>query len=183
VSQFIEKINPVSVWDLGANLGIFSRIASDKGIPTVAFDVDHNAIEKNYLDCVSRHDTFLLPLLLDLTNPSPGIGWRNKERMSLVERGSVDMVLALALIHHLAITNNLPFEEIAGFLNQICNWLIIEFIPKNDDQVKRLLSTREDIFSKYNQQNFEKGFSKYFSIKSSIKIKDSDRALYLMQKE
>ncbi|GAI82895.1 unnamed protein product, partial [marine sediment metagenome] len=108
VAEFLDKINPKSVWDLGANVGIFSRIASDKGIQTISFDIDPAAVEKNYLECVERNETNILPLLLDLTNPSPGIGWENQERTSLLERGSADTVLALALIHHLAISNNLP---------------------------------------------------------------------------
>jgi len=103
--------------------------------------------------------------------------------MSLLERGSADTVFALALIHHLAISNNLPFDKIAHFFEKICNSLIIEFVHKKDSQVQRLLSTREDIFFNYNQQVFECAFKKYFSIQDCIKIKDSQRLLYLMEKK
>jgi len=182
VAEFLDRLNPRTVWDLGANVGIFSRFASDKGIQTISFDVDAAAVEKNYLECIARGDTNILPLLLDLTNPSSGIGWRNRERMSLEERGPADTVLALALIHHLAIVNNLPLAKIAEFLSDICTSLIIEFVPKNDTQVQRLLSTREDIFSEYTQAAFELELERYFTIESCVKIEDSERTLYLMRK-
>ena len=182
VSEFLDKVNPRIVWDLGANVGMFSRIASDKGIQTISFDIDPAAVERNYLECVRKDETNILPLLLDLSNPSPNIGWENEERMSLFERGPADTVFALALIHHLAISNNLPLNRIATLLSKICNSLIIEFVPKNDSQVQRLLSTREDIFPDYTQQVFEAEFCKYFTVEGSVRIRDSERTLYLMQK-
>jgi hypothetical protein len=120
--------------------------------------------------------------VLDLTNPSPSIGWHNEERDSLLKRGPVDAVMALALIHHLAISNNLPFAKIADSFAGICDRLIIEFVPKSDSQVQRLLSTREDIFVEYNQQAFEDTFSGYFRIERCVKIRDTRRALYMMEK-
>jgi hypothetical protein len=182
VAEFFDRIKPVNVWDLGANVGVFSRLASDREIPTISFDIDLAAVEKNYLDCVRKGEPHILPLVLDLTNPSPGIGWDNKERMSLMERGPADAVLALALIHHLAIANNLPLGHIAQFLAKICHSLIIEFVPKTDSQVQRLLSTRGDIFPDYVQQAFEKEFSRYFAIEDSANIRDSQRILYLMRR-
>ncbi len=182
ITEFLDKINPKTVWDLGANVGIFSRIASTRGIQTISFDIDPVAVEKNYLECVENRELNILPLLLDLTNPSPSIGWENQERMSILERGLADTVFALALIHHLAISNNLPLYKIANFFGKICNSLIIEFIPKSDSQVQRLLSTREDIFTDYTQQAFENEFGKYFTIQNFVKIKDSERILYLMIK-
>jgi len=183
VSEFLSIANPEAVWDLGANLGIFSRIAGNIGIPTISFDIDPAAVEKNYLYSRKKGDKDILPLLLDLTNPSPGIGWAHDERMSLMERGPVDMLMALALIHHLAISNNLPLASIAKYFNRISNWLIIEFVPKSDSQVKKLLTTREDIFPDYTIDAFEKSFLKYFSIHSSKQIAGSERKLYLMKRE
>ena len=183
VAEFLDKVNPKNVWDFGANTGIFSRIASSKGIQTISFDNDPAACEKNYLESTKNNETNILPLLLDLTNPSPAIGWENQERASLFERGPADMVFALALIHHLAISNNLPFSKIADFFNKICNSLIIEFIPKEDSQVKRLLATREDIFDLYTQKSFEEEFKKYFTIQRSLNILNSKRTLYLMTKK
>ena len=183
VAEFLNQIRPKSVWDLGANDGLFSRIASDRGITTISFDIDPAAVEKNYLRCVEKKESSILPLLLDLTNPSPGIGWQNRERLSLQKRGPADTVFALALIHHLAISNNLPFNKIADFFEKICSSLIIEFVPKTDSQVKRLLSTRKDIFPDYKQQIFEDEFNRYFTIRSSVKIKNSERTLYLMYRK
>jgi len=180
VSSFLDKIKPGIVWDLGANTGFFSRIASDKDIFTVSFDIDPMCVEINYQTVFKNRTNNILPLLIDLTNPIPGIGWENNERDSFIKRGPADTILALALIHHLAISNNLPFDKIAKFLRKICNSLIIEFIPKSDIKVKRLLSMREDIFSEYTQRNFEEKFDKYFKIKASAKIKNSERILYLM---
>jgi len=179
----LKKTKTRLLWDLGANDGLFSRIASGQKILTISFDADYAAVEKNYLRSIKNNETFILPLILDLTNPSPSIGWENRERMSLIERGPADTVLALALIHHLAISNNLPFYKIANFLNQICRWLIIEFIPKNDSQIQRLLYTREDIFTDYNRENFENVFGSYFDIRMTEKIKESGRILYLMKKK
>lgn len=180
VSDFLDKINPKTVWDLGANTGLFSRIASNKGIQTICFDIDPACVEINYLTAVDEGETNMLPLLLDLTNPSPGIGWENEERAPFLERGHADTVLALALIHHLVISNNLPLDRIASFFKKICNSLIIEFVPKSDSNVQRLLVTRKDISPNYTQQFFESEFGKLFSIQTSVKIKNSERTLYLM---
>ncbi len=184
VAEMLDKITPPpkSVWDLGANVGFFSRIASDQGIPTISFDIDPAAVEKNYLESVAKAETNILPIVLDLTNPSPGLGWENRERMSIVKRGPADVIFALALIHHLVISNNLPFDKVAYFFSQVGHSLIIEFIPKSDSQVQKLLLNRDDIFGDYNQQTFEHEFSKFFVIQSKNEIPDTNRTLYLMAK-
>lgn len=182
VAKYLDQLNSKNIWDIGANDGLFSRIASDKGLNIISFDIDPAAVEINYKQCIASGYDKILPLLMDFTNPSPGIGWENDERVSLLKRGMADTALALALIHHLAISNNLPFLKIAGFFNKICNSLIIEFIPKSDSQVQKLLLSREDIFTGYNQQAFEEAFNKFFKIRSRITIKNSDRVLYLMSK-
>jgi len=178
----LEKITPRIVWDLGANTGIFSRLASDQGINTISFDIDPLAVEKNYLASLKNNEQDILPLILDLTNPSSNIGWSNDERISFLQRGPADLVFALALVHHLAISNNVPLYKIAEFFSAISKFLIIEFIPKSDSQVKRLLTTREDIFKNYDEQNFEKEFSKFFKITSSQKLVESERTIYIMEK-
>lgn len=180
VEQFLKQVRPKTAWDLGANTGVFSKLAVSEGAYTVSFDNDPLAIEKNYLLSRTQNETQLLPLLLDLTNPSPGLGWSNTERDSLMERGPVDVVMALALIHHLAISNNLPLEKIAGFFKKMTKHLIIEFVPKSDSQVKRLLSTREDIFENYTREGFEKAFLTYFKIQAALPLVESERVLYLM---
>ena len=182
ISEFLKIIEPNSVWDLGANNGLFSRLASDNNIFTIAFDIDPAAVEQNYIGLRKNKEKNILPLIADLFNPSPAIGWALKERMSLVERGPADVVFALALVHHLAISNNLPFSIIAEFFSRIGNSLIIEFVSKEDSQVQRLLSTRKDVFFNYDKESFEKTFSLYFKIEKVHQIEDSNRVLYLMRK-
>ena len=182
VGEFLHRVNPKTVWDLGGNIGMFSRIASDRGIATICFDVDPAAIEMNYLQCLAKNEAKILPLIIDLTNPSSGIGWSSQERMSLLDRGPADTALVLALIHHLAISNNVPISKIAEFLHTICRSLIIEFVPKSDSQVQRLFITRHDIFPDYTEQGFEEEMGKYFKIQGSIRISGSERTLYLMQR-
>ena len=146
MGQFVNRSLGGMVWDLGANRGLFSRIASQQAGVTISFDMDQAAVENNYREVVRRKETRLLPLLVDLTSPSPAIGWHNRERQSLLERGPAQTVLALALIHHLAISNNLPLARLADFFGAICHTLIIEFIPKEDSPVQRLLLPHERMF-------------------------------------
>jgi ribosomal protein L11 methylase PrmA len=181
VGKFIEIARPNVVWDLGANTGFFSRAASDRGVRTIAFDVDPAAVEKNYRLSVERREKTMLPLLLDLTNPSPNLGWAGSERMAVFHRGPADMVMALALIHHLAISNNVPLANIADLFSRISRWLILEFVPKTDSQVQRMLSSREDVFATYDVNTFERVFLNRFSIVESQPIRGTERVLYLMK--
>lgn len=181
VSDYVGRVKPAQVWDLGANNGEFSRLASTQGIDTVAFDIDPDAVEKNYQAVKANSEKKMLPLLLDLTNPSPAIGWENRERESLAGRGPADLVLALALIHHLAISNNVPLDRLAATFAELGRWLVIEFVPKEDSQVQRLLATREDIFDQYSQEGFERAFSLSFELVEKTPIQSSKRTLYLMK--
>jgi len=180
VGDYLARAAPKTVWDLGANTGRFSRIASRRGIPTIAFDVDPAAVERNYLDGRERGEKNILPLVIDLTNPSPGIGWRNLERGSFIQRGPADTILALALVHHLAIGNNLPLLNVAEFLVEIGKNLIIEFVPKTDSQVQRLLASRDDVFPGYTQAGFEEAFVRRFEVREQVRVGDSERTLYWM---
>jgi hypothetical protein len=89
--------------------------------------------------------------------------------------------MALALVHHLAIGNNVPLPRIARFLSRICRTLIVEFVPKTDSQGQRLLATREDVFPDYTQEGFEQAFSTRFATLASALVKDSQRTIYLME--
>jgi ribosomal protein L11 methylase PrmA len=180
VKAFLANVQPNTVWDLGANTGVFSYVAAELQAETISFDIDPAAVEKNYRSCRARKQQRVLPLLLDLTNPSASIGWALEERQSLTERGPVDAVLALALIHHLAIGNNVPLERIAQFFSRLGRTLIIEFVPKSDSQVKRLLVIRKDVFTQYDQPEFELAFQRYFTIMEKREITDSQRTLYRM---
>jgi ribosomal protein L11 methylase PrmA len=182
VEEYFNKIGSQHlVWDLGANTGVFSQIAARHSDVVVAFDIDPAAVEKNYLQSRDQQASNILPLLLDITNPSPPIGWENAERMSLLQRGPADTVMALALIHHLAISNNLPLSHIASFFGKICRYLIIEFVLKSDSQVQKLLASRPDIFPDYCEAGFELAFTKFFDLVGSEKILESQRRLYIFQ--
>ena len=181
VEAFLEELRPDSVWDLGANVGSFSRLASARSIPTVAFDYDAGAVELNYRRVREEKETYLLPLVMDLTNPSPSLGWEHRERASLAERGPATAIFALALEHHLAISNNVPLKRLARFLARLGDWLLIEFIPKEDPQVQRLLVSREDIFEEYHREGFEAAFGSHFEIVRSDPAGDSSRLLYRMK--
>jgi ribosomal protein L11 methylase PrmA len=153
-----------------------------QGFLVLAHDIDAVAVDKNYRDARSNSETSILPLIQDFSSPSPSIGWANQERMSFVDRHNVDVGMALAIIHHIHISNNVPLERIAEFFSKICKALIIEFVPKSDSQVKRLLSTREDIFTDYTLNGFQEAFSKYFRMIECEKIRNSERTLCLLEK-
>jgi len=128
-----------------------------------------------------QNKTNFLPLRMDLTNPSPALGWAHHERDSLASRGPADAAMALALIHHLAISNNVPLPAIADFFRRLARFLIIEFVPKKDPQVQRLLQNRDDIFDGYNQDAFENAFKLHFDLRESHPVGSDGRQLYLLQ--
>jgi len=182
VGEWTRRLQPSLVWDLGANNGVFSRVASAVGDTyVVSFDIDPAAVEQNYRQVKDEKTENLLPLLLDLTNPSPAIGWANRERESLRERGPADLVLALAVIHHLAISNNVPLPQLVDFFAETGKWLVIEFVPKTDSQVQKLLVSRQDIFPDYTREGFESAFKTKFNILETVEIREAERVLYLME--
>ena len=181
VGEWSARLKPALVWDLGANNGVFSRLAGEAGAYVVSSDIDPAAVEQNYRQVKGEKTENLLPLLLDLTNPSPAIGWANQERDAFYGRGPADMVLALALVHHLAISNNVPLPQLADFLAKWGKWLVIEFVPKSDSQVQKLLVSREDIFPTYTREGFESAFKQRFNIREAVNVRESERVLYLME--
>jgi ribosomal protein L11 methylase PrmA len=183
VKQWASQISPKMVWDLGCNTGMFSEVVQPFSEQVISFDSDHLAIEKLYALIKEKAYNNILPLVLDLNNPTPAIGWANRERKSFVERGTADLILALALIHHLCIGNNLPLVSAAEFFSNITDWLIIEFVPKEDKQTQRLLVTREDVFTDYTQQNFEQAFRNFFTFEKKEQLAETERTLYLMKRK
>ncbi len=182
VRDFLARCSPTEVWDIGGNVGVFSRVAAAAGAGTVCMDVDPACVEKLYLECRDEGEERILPLLVDLFNPSPAIGWEAKERLSLFERGPVHTALALALIHHLIVSNNVPMAKVASFFADLCEWLVIEFVPKSDSQVQFLLETREDVFSDYTRESFLAEFERRFTIEASEDVTGSERTVFLMRR-
>ncbi len=184
ITCFKNKINPKTVWDFGSNTGIFSRIFSKEGIDVTAFDIDHLAIEKNYLTAKENGEENIFPLIFDISNPSPALGFNNEERKTLTQRAqNVDLILALALIHHLRITYSIPFSYIAKYFAEISKYLIIEFVDKKDSKIQTMLLNREDIFDDYTKENFEKEFGEFYQILEIKPIDGTRRTLYLMERK
>jgi hypothetical protein len=172
---------PAIAWDFGANTGLYSRLLAQRNILTISLDSDIACVEHNYLECTKEKNRYLLPLVLDVANPSPALGWAHEERESLVQRGPADVLLALALLHHLAIGHNVPFDRLAQFFAVCARFLIVEFVPKEDSQVTRLLQGREDIFTDYSESAFLEEFGKHYTVLKCEKIRHSARNLYLMK--
>ena len=181
VRECVALLKPGKIWDLGSNTGVFSREAAAHGADVISFDADPAAVEYNYQNVKENRETNILPLFLDLTNPSPSLGWNNSERDSFTSRGPADLILALAVIHHLAVSNNLPLERLAEFFAANARWLIVEFVPKTDSQVRKLLAAREDIFPDYSRNGFEAVFSRRFILRRTATLPGNERTLYLME--
>lgn len=180
VVELLRGLGAETVWDLGANTGEYSRAARTVAPRVISFDIDPAAVERNYRRVRAEGETGILPLLTDLANPSPAQGWAHGERMSLEDRGPADALLALALVHHLAIGNNLPLERVAAGFARLGRRLVIEFVPKSDSQVQRLLRNRPDIFPEYTREGFEAAFRRWFTIEQGHPIPGSERTLYRM---
>ncbi len=182
VRRFLDAAGGDVVWDIGANTGRFSRIAADLGRRVVAWDVDPAATERHYR-LIRRDGTeSIVPLVLDLANPSPGLGWGGEERRTLEERSNADVVLALALIHHLAIGRNVPLERVAGYFARLAPGLVIEFVPKEDPMVRKLLATREDVFADYTLDGFRTAFGTLFDIAEEAPVTGTARVLLRMSR-
>ncbi|MGC4046523.1 MAG: hypothetical protein QM758_22245 [Armatimonas sp.] len=184
VAELIDRVGskPKTCWDFGANDARFSRLAAQRGLFTLALDLDPAAIEHAWSEVQQRKETNLLPLVMDLTDPSPARGFAHTERDSLLKRGPADLGLALALIHHLAIGHNIPMDRLAAFFADSCRWLILEFVPKPDSQVQRLLASRRDIFPAYHEEGFQAAFEPYFTFLANARIEGSQRTLYLLER-
>jgi len=179
IEQWVSQLNDVkTAIDLGANEGEFSRILSSKDILTIATDADPYCINKLYNEIKIKKEN-IQPLIIDLANPSPSIGVLNKERDSFLQRTKTDLALALALVHHLAIGRNIPFEKIFELFASVANHIIVEFVPKNDPKVQLMLQNKKDIYTNYIEELFEKEMSHFFIISQKQKITGTDRILYL----
>ena len=154
VTEFVEATKPAMLWDIGCNTGDFSAAALEAGAElVVGLDSDQGALEKAFARATDR-DLNLLPLHMNLANPSPDQGWEQLERAGLQGRAKADAIIALAVIHHLAISSNIPLARAVQWLVALAPNGVIEFVPKNDPMVQKLLALREDIFADYSEQTF-----------------------------
>lgn len=183
IQQWIEKSNDMkTALDLGANEGMFSKLLSGKNINVIAADADPYCINRLYLDIKKNAEKNIHPFIIDLSHPSPSMGVNNEERTSFIERTKVDLAMALALIHHLVIGKNIPFEMIADCFARLGKNLIVEFVPKEDEKVQLLLSHKKDIYTNYSEIHFIKAFEKRFAVVDRQMIPGTDRTLFLMKR-
>jgi hypothetical protein len=180
VTQFLQASQPATVWDLGANTGAFSVLAADGAAYTLALDFDPAAVERAVRAGQAHKERRILPLVMDLSNPTGEMGWAHRERSSLADRGPADLVLALGLIHHLTLANHVPFEMTADFFRQIGRSLVIEFVPPTDSQVVGMLSRMPGAVEGYTQDGFEAAYREVFDVRAAERIAGTERTLYHM---
>ena len=167
------------VWDLGCNAGMFSRLAAEHADYVVAMDGDWMAVEHLYLGQQGRADRQkILPLVVNLSDPSPSQGWQGLERKSLPDRGTPDLTLCLALIHHIVIGANIPMREFLSWLASLRTALVIEFVGRDDEMVETLLRNKDDQYADYSLENFEGQLTRHFAIQEKRPLKDGKRWVY-----
>jgi hypothetical protein len=181
IEQWVSNLSLKSAIDVGANEGEFSQLLADKNIFTIGADGDHYSINNLYQRIKAEHISNIHPLIIDFSNPTPSIGVNNKERSSLSERLQVDLVMALAVIHHLCIGKNIPFTSAIEMFLGLGKHLIIEFVPKQDEKVQTMLRQKKDIYDWYTEENFIKTFSAHYNIVERKEVGTSGRKLFLMQ--
>lgn len=176
VREAIRAEKPDVVWDIGCNTGQFSRIAASECRQVVATDIDHVAVERLYLD--KNTSANILPLIQNVADPSPNWGWRNTERSDLQTRSKPDLILCLALIHHVVITANIPLAEFIDWLAGLTDKLVIEYVSRSDDKVKTLLRNKQDKYNDYSCESLEVNLQRHFKINQQQEVNNGNRTLY-----
>ena len=182
LKSFLENEKYKLCWDIGSNDGLFSRIIGEKYSEIViSFDIDWNCVDENYLNCKSSGIKNVFPLILDLSNPSPSIGWLNKERASVYERfGSPDLISCFAIMHHI-INAGIPLENLIEFLSKSSKDVLIEYVPLSDPKCKIIFESRGNDFNYPSLESFKRTILKKFKIINSHKIDETDRILFLLK--
>jgi hypothetical protein len=178
VAAAVPRSHRRLVWDLGANTGVFSRIAAETSEYVVATDSDHATIDRLYTSLRDGNQPRILPLVCNLADPSPRLGWRGLERKALIDRGRPDLVLCLALIHHMVITANIPLRDFVEWLADLGGDLVIEFVSKADPMVKTLLRNKDESYPDYEVPWFEECLSRRFRIQDRRELPSRTRILY-----
>ena len=171
--------------DLGANTGRYSRDLAALYECVLALDIDPLAVERHYAALRSDGPDNILPLVMDLGNPSPSLGWALEERDSFTQRCRADLLTALALVHHLVITAEIPLRHIARYFSGLLNeggLLILEFVPKEDSQTQRLLAVRKDVHDDYHLDGMRAAFSEFFHEIETVSVPDSLRTLHIFHR-
>lgn len=182
LSEVLTKCSGGTVLDAGANDGYFSMMLAKQFELVIAADFDSLCVNNMYRRVKDQRINNIIPLRIDMVNPSPAIGFANKERACFTERIKVDVLVALALIHHLVLGKNVPLIMVAGYFSQLAPQLVIEFIPESDEKVQQLLKHKSNLNNRYNQHDFEIAFGSYFSIEGKYQLTDSKRIIYMMKR-
>jgi 2-polyprenyl-3-methyl-5-hydroxy-6-metoxy-1,4-benzoquinol methylase len=181
--DFVSDINDGRTMDVGCNDGYFSKILAEKNSNVIAVDFDSQCVNKLYLDIKSGAVKDILTFCIDLTNPSPAVGFNHAERQSFADRAKADTVTALALIHHIVLSKNVPFSDVAKMLSDLTRkHLIIEFVPISDEKSQQLIANKPTYHKPYDPDAFENHFSTYFEIEKKQIIPGTERILYRMKK-
>jgi len=178
IDDCVAQSSAATVWDIGCNTGQFSRIAARHARQVLAMDLDHFAVERLYRDVCAKDDNNILTLVQNVSDPSPNWGWRNRERTDLQSRAKPDLVLCLALIHHVVISANVPLDEFVGWLSDLTDQLVIEYVSRSDEKVKTLLRNKEDKYSDYSREKLEQALQRHYTIRNQLPLKSGNRFLY-----
>ena len=181
VEEHTSVRHPRLLWDLGASTGVFSRIAAPHAGTVVAVDGDHDAVDALYRETIEGSQRNIIPLVMDLANPSPGQGWAGRERAPFDERRSPDMALCLALIHHLRISASIPVSHLVAWLRRLNATVIIEFIGRDDEMFVRLAENTREEYADYTPQNFQSEVAKWFTIEDRMSLKAGKREMLLLE--
>ncbi|QNJ98219.1 hypothetical protein ALE3EI_1667 [Constantimarinum furrinae] len=185
IKSWVSPLQPKTLIDVGGNDGTFARTVLDTVPHVMVTDIDPNAVDHNYRTALKNNEYNMLPFVCDVLQPAPGIGFNNTERSSLIERlrdYAPDVTMALALIHHITLSGNVPFEKSAEFFSKFSKHLIIEFPTRTDSWVESLLVRKREFinhFDFYREEEFEKGYNKYFSLEKKEAVAGTKRILYL----
>ena len=182
IESFLRSTNPARVLDVGCNTGEYSRLAAASGAEVVAIDADHDAIEMMYRQLKKKPER-ITPLVVDACNPSPGIGFMNRERPSFLDRVDADCVFALALLHHLMVSGNLPLDAVRDMFYSMTNRdLVLEFIPTDDSMFRRLMKFRVDLFESLTLEACRNVFSERFEVVDEQPVTNSKRTMLFLRK-
>jgi hypothetical protein len=182
-ASYVEKIASAKrrslVCDLGANDGRYSRIAAPFADTVIAADIDHLVVERLYRTLKAEGNRTILPLVFDVADPSPALGWTNQERPAFFRRGKPDLLLCLAVVHHLALSRNVPLERFAAWVAAYAEEAILEFPTRDDPQVARLIAGKQaGVHDDYGVATFERALDEHFVVADSYQLPSGRRILY-----
>ena len=169
------------VWDIGCNTGTYSRLAAEHAEYVLALDADHLAVDRMYEALKHEGSETILPLLADVADPSPGLGWRGLERHPLVDRGSPDLILCLALIHHIVIGRNIPITEFVEWIATFGANVVVEFVGHGDPMVDKLMRNRTGQDIEYSAEALELALARHFETTTHEALQSGTRTLYYAQ--